>query len=105
MDGRQKHHNVGVRNTSFTPRQMPALLETALQNDTVQKAKERTDQPLTREFFLPKHLLDTNLDDWTPGPEPEPDDPPKPALSTRYNAVVRALERTLPPPDCQWTDN
>ena len=103
VDDRQKHHNVGTVNTRFTTKQVPELLQTALNHPKVQAVRAEADRPLTLEFFLPKHLLDAEIDDWTGGSAPEPDEPPEPGLTYHYNAVVRCWERL--PPHNKWTDS
>jgi hypothetical protein len=103
VDDRKKHHNVATVNTHFTTNQVPELLETAFRHPKVQAARAKADKPLTLEFFLPKHLLDTELDEWTPGAEPEPDEPREPGLTYHFNAVVRSWDRL--PPRNKWTDS
>ncbi len=101
VDDRQKQRNVRTVDTRFTPKQMPALLVDALDDRWVKLALKKAKKPLTLEFFLPKHLLDADPDAWTPGPAPEPDEPPEPGLTYHYNVVVRSWERL--PPRSKWT--
>lgn len=101
VDDRQKQHNVYTVNTRFTPSQVPALLATTLWHPKVKTGREKAEKPLTLEFFLPKHLLDADLDAWTPGAAPEPDEPREPTLTYHYNVVVRSWERL--PPRSKWT--
>ena len=62
VDGYQKQHGVYTQDTRHTVRKTPELLAAALAHDKVKTACDETDQPLTLEFFLPRHLLDTNKD-------------------------------------------